>query len=415
VLLLAAGLLKAVDVTEWLPVSTALAALALASDLLFWSVNGFETTLLTALVLTSILLALRDAKRGELSALTCFLAGLLPVVRADAVDLAAAVVITAIALGARRRWWLLALAALPLIAHEAFRVTYYGDWFPNTYYLKVAGRAGLSWGGLGYAKGSSLSTPLSSSRRGCLAAPGSSPIGSIFAHRARIRPAAVRGSGYLCGLSIPRSMSDLTGRGSRSDFICRGKVLRWTMAGVLLLPTVFNAGVSGRVGFRTLVSGNGRPAVNTVTGVLLNRHAKPGSRVVVAPAGCLPYFSRLGAIDLLGKNDRHVARVRPATLDGTGHNRFDVDWSLRTRPDFVATFASHAVVSRAAETPPGPEWRAQSFYGAALLLNRTFIEEYTGQPVSVPFLLESNALFVHRDSPERMHLNDWRAPVVGRQ
>ena len=34
-----------------------------------------------------------------------------------------------------------------------FAIAYYGDWLPNTYYLKVAGRSGLAWAGAGNVKG----------------------------------------------------------------------------------------------------------------------------------------------------------------------------------------------------------------------------------------------------------------------
>jgi hypothetical protein len=46
---------------------------------------------------------------------------------------------------------------------------------------------------------------------------------------------------------------------------------------------------------------------------------------------------------------------------------------------------------------------------AALLLNETFLDEYRDNPVPVPFLLERNPLFVHRDSPERARLAEWEA------
>src|SRR5262249_3058501 len=71
----------------------------------------------------------------------------------DSPDLSAIVILTGLALGLRRRWWLVSLAVLPFVAHLAFRHAYYDDWLPNTYYLKVAGRHNLAMLGLGYAKG----------------------------------------------------------------------------------------------------------------------------------------------------------------------------------------------------------------------------------------------------------------------
>ena len=76
-------------------------------DLLFWAINGFETTLLTALFLWGLLRALEDARLGQVRVGTCLVAGLLPVVRADAVDLTAAVVLTrsCSAPGGAGGWW----------------------------------------------------------------------------------------------------------------------------------------------------------------------------------------------------------------------------------------------------------------------------------------------------------------------
>jgi arabinofuranosyltransferase len=415
VLLLAARLLETLDITDALPVFAALTALALSIDLLFWAINGFETTLLTALFLWCVLRALDDGARGQLSGWTCLLAGLLPIVRADAIDLTAAVIITAVVLGARRRWWLVAFAILPFLGHELFRVTYYGDWLPNTYYLKVAGRTGLFWAGLGNTKGffaiytvalifaAGVSAATTDRRLRVLA----SLIGLGFARLLFVGPDIFPGYRFLAPY-IPLLLIVA----AAAVRLPREPVLRWTMALVLLAGTVFNAGVSGRVGLQDLASINGLPAINTVTGVLLNRYARPQATVVVVAAGCLPYFSRLGAVDLLGKSDRHVARVAPTTPGRTGHNRFDVDWSLRTRPDFVAVFSSFALVSQmeaaAAAAAAGPA----ADFGTALLLNPTFIREYRQQPIPLPLLLERNALFVDAQSVEHARLSGWRAPVV---
>lgn len=63
-------------------------ALALCADVVFWSANGFETTLLTVNTLAALLLIVRD---GDIYLL--------------------------------------------------WRYSYYGDWLPNTYYLKTCGNA----------------------------------------------------------------------------------------------------------------------------------------------------------------------------------------------------------------------------------------------------------------------------------
>src|SRR5262245_46269833 len=57
--------------------------------------------------------------------------------------------------------------------------------------------------------------------------------------------------------------------------------------------------------------------------------------VAVTAAGTVPYFSRLPALDLLGLNDRHIART-PA-LEGArlAHNHTDASYALDCAPDLI--------------------------------------------------------------------------------
>lgn len=420
VLALVVRMLLALGLTSRLLVGTAVVTLSLADDLLFWSINGFETTLLTVVFLWALLCALKDGERGALSVPTCLLAGLLPVIRADAADLTAAVVLTAVLLGARRGWPMLALAVVPLVALQTFRVTYYGDWFPNTYYLKVAGRGGLMALGAAHVKKFAATYTVA------LVCTGAAYVAST--------DLKVRVLAALVGLGVARVL--LVGPDIFPGFrflapyvpvlivvsavviarlTDRNMAARLVMAAVLALSTVFSAGVSGRESFADLISTQADPQANTVAGVMLKQTALKDSTVLVAAAGCLPYFSHLPSLDLLGKNDRHVARVAPATAGRTGVNRFDVDWSLRTRPDFVAGLVRQELASQPREILEAmlPDPRVD--FVAALLLNDTFIDEYRDNPVPVPFLLRRNPLFVHRDSPERARLAEWEAQEVVRR
>jgi hypothetical protein len=71
---------------------------------------------------------------------------------------------------------------------------------------------------------------------------------------------------------------------------------------------------------------------------------KPGAVVATCAAGAVPYFSKRKALDLLGKVDKHVARLRvPSTpppefrcwrpFPGAGHNKEDLAHSFAARPD----------------------------------------------------------------------------------
>lgn len=418
-LVLMARLLTRLGLDRSVAAGAALMTLALSWDLLFWAINGFETTLLTVMFLWALLRAIDDASLGVISARTCLLAGMLPVVRADAFDLTAAVVLTAFALGARRRWWLAVLAGVPLALHLGFRLNYYGDLLPNTYYLKVAGRHGLFIRGLGNIKGFVAAYTVVTVLAAAVAAFGVDRRSRVmallvvlgFARLVVVGPDIFGGFRFLAPYLPVLLIASVAG----IERVAAGtSSATLTMAALLLLTTTFSAGVNGAASFRALISGNGGPAVNTVAGVLLERHTRPGARVAVVAAGCLPYFSRRAAIDMLGKSDRHVARLPEATGGATGHNRFDIDWSLRDRPDIVAPFGPLELTTEADAILKAGRSDPERDHGAALALNRTFAREYHEHTAPVRYLHERNALFVHERSPEIGGLAAWHEPSVHR-
>jgi hypothetical protein len=119
---------------------------ALYYPLIFWTLRGMEVGLLAVFMSASILLALRvlaAPSRRDLALLGITLAA--GILTRDDFALfgliVAGSVIWRIGAGRRRKAALLAIG-LPLatvVAHEGFRLAYYGDLLPNTYYLKVAG------------------------------------------------------------------------------------------------------------------------------------------------------------------------------------------------------------------------------------------------------------------------------------
>lgn len=118
--------------------------------LAYWSLMGMETGLLTVLLLLGVLLAFRVARNGnpaELALLSLVL-GLAFLARPDSMA------ITVVILGyglftftrarSHRRSLSIGLVAILLfallpIAQVVFRLSYYGSFWPNTYYLKLEG------------------------------------------------------------------------------------------------------------------------------------------------------------------------------------------------------------------------------------------------------------------------------------
>ena len=417
VLLLTAQLLVRLGLGRAHAAIGALLTLALAYDFLFWAINGFETTLLTAVFLLAVLRAWDDGQAKTFRASTCLLAGLLPLIRSDAIDLTVAVVLTAALLGARRRWWLVGVALLPLLGHEAFRLSYYGEWLPNTYYLKVAGRPGRFIAGLGNIKGfvatytaaavlAAAAFVWSPDRRVRVTA---LAIGLGFVRLSQVGPDIFAGFRFLAPYLPMLLVAAVAGVARIS---AASPLALATTTALLVLGTVFNNGISGSGRFAELVSLNGLPSENTVAGLVVRENTAESARTVVAAAGCFAYFARRPAIDLLGKNDPHVARVRAAAGGATGHDRFDVDWSLRDRPDIVVSFGSLLLATHAPLLLEASKAERARDYGAALLLNATFVREYLDHPVLVPLLTRNNAVFVHQGSPEIARLDRWRVPAI---
>jgi hypothetical protein len=417
VLWLTARLLALLGVRGWLALA-ALLPLALANDLVFWAVNGFETTMLTAVFLWALTRTIEQAEAGRIGWPVFLAAGALPVIRADAVDLTAAVVILAIGLRPRPWPWHAALAALPIAAHEAFRVSYYGDWLPNTFYLKVAGRPDLWLGGLGYAKlfAEAYAAPV------VLCA-----LALLWSRSRLVRVLALLPAAGV--LHVVYTGADIFGY---SRFLApylpvvlavavsaahelSGGVLgaRRAIAALLAVATIAASGIQGRTRMAGMRSDNGVPPISTVVGVLIARHARPESSIAVLAAGCMGYFSRRHAYDMLGKSDRHIARLPPHPLHPTGHNRFDFEWSLGHEPDIVSSFGRALYVSLAeADVTDVMHEPARDSWDTLLVMSPSFQRHYRKNGVPVRYLVNHSALFVRSDSPEMARLDTWRDPVV---
>lgn len=71
-------------------------------------------------------------------------------------------------------------------------------------------------------------------------------------------------------------------------------------------------------------------------GAWLRREARPGALVAVNHAGAVPFYSGLPSLDMAGLNDRHIAR-----LPGMRHRKWDPAYVLGRRPAFVVLNSVH--------------------------------------------------------------------------
>jgi hypothetical protein len=74
-------------------------------------------------------------------------------------------------------------------------------------------------------------------------------------------------------------------------------------------------------------------------GVELSRLADPKGSVAVMAARAMPYYSGLRGVDVLGKSDRTIARMRKDSGYETvtpGHNKYDLRYSIvKLKPDVI--------------------------------------------------------------------------------
>lgn len=66
----------------------------------------------------------------------------------------------------------------------------------------------------------------------------------------------------------------------------------------------------------------------TRLGLLIRASTPPDFRIAVAAAGATPYFAERPTEDLLGKNDRHIAKLPPRGVFSPGHDKWDYSYSL---------------------------------------------------------------------------------------
>jgi arabinofuranosyltransferase len=75
----------------------------------------------------------------------------------------------------------------------------------------------------------------------------------------------------------------------------------------------------------------------TALGDYLRDTAPPDATLAIDAAGVVPFISRLPTLDMLGLSDYHIAHTVKATGDGLpGHEKTDPDYILAQRPTYIA-------------------------------------------------------------------------------
>jgi hypothetical protein len=89
---------------------------------------------------------------------------------------------------------------------------------------------------------------------------------------------------------------------------------------------------------------------HTMIAIEADRLLHDSARVALATAGVIPYYLDREIIDILGKNDKTIARLKGRIKDGfgkydgfhPGHNKWDYSWSIgHLQPDAVVQLWTH--------------------------------------------------------------------------
>ncbi|MEZ4329177.1 MAG: hypothetical protein R3B40_28375 [Polyangiales bacterium] len=338
--------------------------LALIGAIGVWAIGGLEQPLVAGLLALGLWLAQRlvegadDARTWPAS---CALA-LLCLTRPDGAYLAALVglgVILARGVSLPSMRVAMRLGVWPVVAvlgQLAFRLAYYGDWVPNTARAKLAlssARLEQGWdyvfeAGVWYWPLALLVLPALRRPTRAMALIVVPLVGwlayvvfiggDIFPGRRHMVPAVVC-LALLGSVALTRGL-----RGPR-DADTRRKLVSATLTTMLAMVAM---GWQWRL---TAQDPANHRAVEErwewdgqVVGHLLGDAFRSEQPLVAAdPAGCIPYFSELPALDLLGLNDRYLATHPPPDFGRgfLGHELGDGDYVWSQTPDLLLFCGPH--------------------------------------------------------------------------
>ena len=230
---------------------------------------------------------------------------------------------------------------------------YYGDALPNTYYLKATGspRALMLGSGLGQLEGS-LPYLAAPALLACLAL-WTFRRRTLVVHCALLHATALAYNTWMGGDWAPQY-------GSRFVVPCLPLLLLLAVAGLARALELLPATGARVRGFAlvalTLVIAIGSSPPSAVTDWFVptdetmwrrvniinhayaqyfRQHADPSTTLGVHWAGVLPYFAERPAIDVLGKSDRHIAKMEVPRFF-PGHSKWDWDYIMQVcKPDIM--------------------------------------------------------------------------------
>lgn len=328
----------------------------------YWSATGMETSCFAFVVGLAVLLAARSGGRNALGA--GLMLGVASLLRPEGAGYFAVVVVALATLPAARRSLVqlcLGFAVL-FLPWFAWRWSYFGYPFPNTYYAKATGAAGHLWAGL-FQTEHFLTLHLLWAVPVALYLIVKSDGASRWVRLAAGVCAGACADVLLVGgdsfafyrfflPALPWALLILVegAREAGRRLAARRAALSRRAAPLAALATALYAAVCFGAAFvppLTLTGSDGEPMVQKVrevadinaqyfiVGRWLRQHAPAGSTIAVNAAGIVPYESGLATIDMLGLNDVHIAHHAVTTHGALGHEKHDAAYVLSRRPELI--------------------------------------------------------------------------------
>jgi arabinofuranosyltransferase len=335
------------------------AAMVLAGtywSLVHWSLTGFEvglTALLTSLVVLHTFTYQESGRTRQLVIIAgCLIA--LGWTRLEMLAVAGVPVAYLLATSPERAR-IVAVVGLPVVASVVIlfgaRFWYYGEWLPNTYYLKLTGVALEDRVRLGISRAvNTLLTHFS-----IVLVPIALSARALKIDRRVWIPMAMGAVGLAYTIYIGGDTWERPYHANRFLSAITPLLLvvavggTWELLGqnrrpafaspviMTLLVLLMTIGLGGRTFRQWMLADLERTKLfaQVALGELLREHAPPDARIAVVWAGAAPYFSRLYSIDLLGKSDKVIARSAPHNMN-PGHNKWDYSYSIGVlKPDYI--------------------------------------------------------------------------------
>ena len=366
---------------ELLPIIAALLFFTAAAPAAVWTIGGLEQPLYIALIALAIPMTTRvienpTPSRAAIMRLSLTL-GAMSITRPDG-PLFAVAVLFSVYVGKRvtgKPFFAMRDAALLLSmpcvfygGQTVFRLLYYGEWVANTAFVKVAPSLHHFQGGLEYVLGgmvflgplswlaAALTAALAFARPavgiplsvmgGAWAAYVVFIGGDVFRDYRHILPLLVVFAFALCGglRWLAPSFAAWFARRPFGQTHARFAAKARATATMTLAAAFFIPYLHGQVNHFLDKDTPQRQWIyqwvwdGKIIALLLKqsfREQRP--LIAISAAGGIAYWSELPAIDVLGLNDRHIARHRPADFGQgwLGHELGDADYVLGRKPDLI--------------------------------------------------------------------------------